>query len=265
MSKVFAGVTVAAAFALVAFNLWGLHGPGVWAKMTASTGFICVAVSVGAHRWTYGRIMLAGLFLSWWGDWFLTRSGDTGFLLGLVSFLSAHVMYCIAFGVRGIRWQWSLAALPVVAAVTGGVLMWISPHVSADMIWPVRVYTTVISIMVILSVGAMGASEVVIFFVLPYSSADTWFVRAYGTVTTIMRTLSVGVKGPNGPLGIPIGAVLFYLSDISVATGQFHVTDFPNYIWGLPFYFIGQVCLAFSAARLTAAEAPGAAAVPARG
>lgn len=208
MSKLFTVLIVAAAFAMVAFNLWGPGALSPWAKMTASTAFIMLAASVGATRWTYGRIMLVGLFLSWWGDWFLTRSGDSQFMLGLVSFLSAHVMYCVAFGVRGIRWKWSLAAVPAVGAVTVGALVWITPHVGADMIWPVRAYTTVISIMVVLAFGA---------------------------------------KGAGGPWAIPIGAVLFYFSDISVASGQFVKPDFPNYVWGLPFYFIGQVFLALSA------------------
>jgi uncharacterized membrane protein YhhN len=215
MSRVFTVVTVAAAFAMVAFNLWGPGALSPWAKMTASTAFICLAVSVGAHTWNYGRIMLAGLFFSWWGDWFLTGGGDTRFLLGLVSFLTAHVLYCVAFGVRGINWRWAAAALPVVAAVTGAALVWLSPHVGPDMTWPVRAYTGVISVMVILSFGA---------------------------------------KGAGGPWAIPIGAVLFYFSDISVASGQFVKPDFPNYVWGLPFYFIGQVFLAASAKRVATAE-----------
>jgi len=223
MSRVFAAVTVLAAFAMVSLNLWGPGGYSSWAKMTASTAFICLALSVGALQWNYGRIMLAGLFLSWWGDWFLTGSGDTRFLLGLVSFLSAHVMYCIAFGLRGINWRWSAAALPAVAAVTAGALWWILPHVGAEMAWPVRAYTGVISVMVVLSFGA---------------------------------------KGAGGPWAIPIGAVLFYFSDLSVASGQFVKPDFPNYVWGLPFYFIGQVFLAYSAKTISKAATPMAATRP---
>lgn len=206
--KFWIGLTLAAAFTLVACNLAGAeHWIRVTAKLTASTGFIAIAISAGAHRWNYGRIMLAGLFFSWWGDAFLTGSGETAFLLGLVSFLTAHVMYCIAFGVRGVQWKAAAAALPVVAALTGGVLWWLTPYVSADMTWPVRAYTAVISVMVILSVGA---------------------------------------KAGGAPWAVPIGAVLFYFSDISVASGQFVKPDFPNYVWGLPFYFIGQVFLAVS-------------------
>ncbi len=202
-------LTVVAAFALVALNLAGAdHVLRVLTKQTASTGFIAIALTAGALRWNYGRIMVAGLFFSWWGDFFLTRSGDTFFLLGLVSFLTAHVMYCVAFGVRGVKWSSAAIAVVPVAALTGGVLWWLTPYVGDDMVWPVRAYTAVISVMVILAAGA---------------------------------------KGAGGPWSIPIGAVLFYFSDISVASGQFVKPDFPNYVWGLPFYFIGQVFLAWSA------------------
>lgn len=211
--KFWAGLCVIAAFALVALNL---AGADVWlrgiAKLTASTAFIALAVSAGATRWNYGRIMLAGLFFSWWGDAFLLGSADVFFLLGLVSFLTAHVMYCVAFGVRGVRWTACAAALPAVAAITGGVLWWLTPYIGDDMLWPVRAYTAVISVMVI---------------------------------------LSVGTKAAGGPWSIPIGAILFYFSDISVAAGQFVKPDFPNYVWGLPFYFVGQAFLAWSAQPAT--------------
>lgn len=207
MAKVFAAITIVGAFTMVALGLWGPGGYSIYAKMTAATAFIALAVAQGAHRWNYGRVMLAGLFLSWWGDWFLAQGGDKFFLFGLVSFLSAHVMYCIGFGVRGVKWPWAGAALVPVAALATVVLLWITPHVGADMIWPVRVYTFVISAMVVLAVGA---------------------------------------KGAGGPWSIPIGAVLFWLSDISVASGQFDVTEYRTFIWGLPAYFIGQVFLAWS-------------------
>lgn len=214
MAKVFAAITVLGAFTMVALGLWGPGGYGIYPKMIAATAFIGVAIAQGGHAWNYGRVIIAGLVLSWFGDLFLALGGDQYFLFGLVSFLSAHVMYCIAFGVRGINWRWSGLALVPVAAMAIGVTMWITPHVGADMIWPVRVYTVVISTMVVLAFGARGAG---------------------------------------GPLSILIGAILFWLSDISVASGQFDVTDFPNYIWGLPAYFIGQIFLAWSTRTASAA------------
>ena len=200
-------LTLVATAVLVYGPFVGISGYSRILKMTAATGFIGAALSVGATRWTYGRIMLAGLALSWCGDLALTYSGDGAFLTGLVSFLLAHVMYCIAFIWRGINRNWALATLVPVVLMAAGVLMWLLPYVGSDMRIPVLVYTAVISTMVVLAFGARGAG---------------------------------------GPITIVVGAVLFYLSDISVASGQFVKPDFPNYLWGLPFYFIGQLFLATS-------------------
>ena len=67
-----------------------------------------------------------------------------------------------------------------------------------------------------------------------------------GGLGEVMAAAQRGAKAAGGPWSIPIGAVLFYFSDISVASGQFVKPDFPNYVWGLPFYFIGQAFLAWS-------------------
>lgn len=206
-TRLWIGITLTGAATLVVCNLMGLALVGGVAKLTASTAFIATAVSVGAARWTYGRIMLAGLVLSWGGDAFLIGSSESTFLFGLVSFLLAHVAYCVAFGVRGVRATWAGGAFIVVAAVSVGAMIWLSPHVSPEMTIPVRVYTAVISLMVVLAFGARGAGATML---------------------------------------IPIGAVLFFFSDLSVSAGQFIEPDFPNYVWGLPFYFGGQVLLALS-------------------
>ena len=60
-------------------------------KMAASTGFIGVAVSVGAGNSAYGRAVLGALALSWLGDLFLSYESRTAFLGGLVAFLLAQV------------------------------------------------------------------------------------------------------------------------------------------------------------------------------
>ena len=207
VARILAAVCMLAALVLVGSRLAAYDTLGAWSKMIASTSFIGVAFSVGAHRWGYGRVLLAGLFFAWWGDFFLIGSSDTRFLLGLVSFLLGHVMYCVAFVVRGIDVRWSMLTIPMVVAVTGGASWWLGPHVSDEMTGPVRAYTGVISVMVVLAVGARGAGA---------------------------------------PWVVPVGAILFYFSDISVAAGQFVKPDFPNYVWGLPFYFGGQVLLAWS-------------------
>jgi hypothetical protein len=44
-----------------------------------------------------------------------------------------------------------------------------------------------------------------------------------------------------------VGALLFYLSDFAVARDKFVAPGFWNGAWGLPFYFVAQLNLAFGA------------------
>ena len=210
ISIVFIGVVTAATISMVLANLQEMGTLSIVSKMTASSAFVALALSVGAFQTLYGRIVLVALALSWIGDLLLAGQSEQLFLFGLVSFLLAHVAYIIAFSVRGIDRTCVLIALAPIALLSVIVSLWLASFVPADMVIPVRVYTLVISLMVI---------------------------AAFGT------------RGAGASLLVPIGALLFYFSDLSVATGQFVQTDFPNYVWGLPFYFGGQVLLALSASN----------------
>ncbi len=200
-------VVAAATITMVVSNLLALETLSVVSKMSASSAFIALALTAGALQSLYGRIVIAALSLSWIGDLLLAGGSGQLFLFGLISFLLAHVAFVVAFCVHGIKRNSALVAGIPVAALSIAVSLWLSAYVPADMVIPVRLYTLVISIMVITAFGARGAGA---------------------------------------PLLIPVGALLFYFSDLSVATGQFVQTDFPNYVWGLPFYFTGQVLLALS-------------------
>jgi uncharacterized membrane protein YhhN len=194
--------------ALVASQLGGWHSAAVLAKFIASSSFVALAITVGAWRTLFGRILLAGLALSWIGDMLLLGRTQAMFLSGLCAFLLAHVAYITAFVVHGINRRWALAAAVPVVPISVLVSIWLSPHVPDSMLPPVLLYTAVISGMVIGAVGARGAGAV---------------------------------------LAIPLGALLFYFSDLSVAAGQFVQPEFPNFVWGLPFYYSGQLLLAWSA------------------
>jgi uncharacterized membrane protein YhhN len=71
-------------------------------------------------------------------------------------------------------------------------------------------------------------------------------VRIYTLVISIMVITAISSRKPGVTLLVPVGALLFYFSDLSVATAQFVQTEFPHYVWGLPFYFAGQTLLALS-------------------
>jgi uncharacterized membrane protein YhhN len=206
------GVVAAATISMVLSNLLEMGTLSIVSKMTASSAFVALALAGGASQSLYGRIVLLALALSWIGDLLLAGQSEQLFLFGLVSFLLAHVAYIIAFSVRGIDRTCVLIALAPIALLSVIVSIWLASFVPTNMVIPVRVYTLVISLMVI---------------------------AAFGT------------RGAGAPLLVPIGALLFYFSDLSVAAGQFVQTDFPNYVWGLPFYFGGQVLLALSASTAT--------------
>lgn len=205
--RLFGTSVLIACIALVIFQLLGVRIGVIVAKMLASTSFILVAVCSGGKASRYGAIIIAGLVLSWFGDLFLLGASQALFLAGLVSFLLAHVAYVIAFSFHGLNDRWSIAAVVPVAAVSILVSLWLTPHLPQEMVVPVRAYTFVISLMVITAFGARGAG---------------------------------------GPALIPAGALLFYFSDLSVASMQFTDAPFPYYVWGLPFYYTGQLLLALS-------------------
>ncbi|RLA34403.1 MAG: lysoplasmalogenase [Gammaproteobacteria bacterium] len=198
-----------ACLSLVVSNLLDAQAASIVSKLLASTAFLATAVFAGALKSRYGRLLFVGLVLSWFGDAFLLGTTEKMFLFGLATFLLAHVAYVIAFAARGMNIRWALGTAIPIALVSIGAMIWLTPWISTEMLVPVRVYTLVISLMVI---------------------------TAFGT------------RGNGGPMLIPIGALLFYCSDLSVAVNQFMQPAFPHYVWGLPFYYTGQIMLALSTA-----------------
>ena len=60
-------------------------------KMSAATGYVLLALWVGAAESSFGRVMLAGFALCWIGDLLLLAPGrGQAFLCGLAAFLSGH-------------------------------------------------------------------------------------------------------------------------------------------------------------------------------
>lgn len=196
---------------LLAANYGGYAVAAGLAKAAASTCFIMVAVTRGAFASRYGRLIFAGLVLSWFGDVFLIGRAEVLFLAGLVSFLLGHVAYTCAFLAHGIRRRWAGVSLVVLVPVVFFVLRWLLPHVEGEMKGPVLAYIFVITLMVVFSWGA---------------------------------------RGKGGHHSIPIGAMLFFLSDIAVSRNRFVVPESMDWLWGLPLYYAGQLFLAYSVATI---------------
>ena len=203
-------LTALACLALVYLQRIGLPLPAAAAKMLASAGFVATALSAGAGGSRYGRILLAGLLLSWFGDALLIGTSRQLFLAGLAGFLAAHIVYIGAFLVNGLNVRWLVfSAMPLVA-VAILVTAWLTPQLPPGIAWPVHAYTIVITMMVVCAFGARGAGA---------------------------------------PALVPLGAVLFFVSDLSVAAMRIAGSDLPMYVWGLPAYYAGQLCLAASCRR----------------
>lgn len=178
------------------------------AKIVASTAFVMVAIRAGATKSGFGRLLLLGLLFSWFGDAFLIGTSQTAFLAGLGAFLLAHLAYMAAFVVTGLNAKWIMTAVLPVVSCGLAVSVWLTPYLTSELVLPVRCYTAVISLMVLAAFGARGSGA---------------------------PTLAL------------VGAVLFFLSDVSVAALRLAGTDSPTYVWGLPLYYGGQLCLALSA------------------
>lgn len=151
-------------------------------------------------------VLAAGLALSAIGDLALSRPGDRAFLIGMLGFAAAHLIYAWMFYAGGLvplgGWQ-SLALVPVI-----GVALWLGPVFAAKagaLALPVFVYVGII--------GVMGA-------------------------TAVMQPMGAG------QVIALIGALLFMASDAILGQEKFLNRHWPGQglaIWGL--YYAAQVAL----------------------
>jgi len=174
-------------------------------KPLAALTSIAAGAAAGALETPWGTVLFAGLVLAAGGDVALIAKGRRAFLAGLASFLLGHVAYAVAFAIRGLDWAWLGVAAAVLLALAAPVLRWLWPHVESAMRGPVAAYVVVITAMVALAAGTVGAR------------GDPWLLA---------------------------GAFGFYLSDLAVARDRFVRPGFDNRAWGLPLYFFSQLLLA---------------------
>jgi uncharacterized membrane protein YhhN len=181
---------------------------GTWIfKPLAATGFILTAIASGAFRSMYGWAVLLALGFSWWGDVLLIPKSKAIFKLGILSFLCGHLAYLVAFLVRGLHLSWLASAAILVVPASLLIGRWLVPKVDASLNNAVRIYMVVLSAMLIFAFATFGK---------------------------------------HGGYTILLGAICFYLSDLSVALDRFVKPGFQNKIWGTPLYFGAQLLLAVS-------------------
>lgn len=176
----------------------------VWvAKPLASAGFLGAAIANGAFDSAYGNAVFLALAWSFLGDVLLIpRDNRPAFTFGLIAFVVGHLGYLVAFRVLGMDGLWLALAAVGLLVPAALAFRWLRPHLPRGMVGPVVVYILVITAMVAGSIA-------------------TWpTVRA--------------------PL-VLLAAVLFYLSDLTVARQRFVAPGFANRAVGLPLYYAAQL------------------------
>jgi len=170
---------------------------------------VLLLVIVGWPRSSFAKLVIAGILLSLVGDVALLSDSEGAFMVGLVGFLAAHIVYIIAnLGVA----VWS--PLPIVVGVivlasTMILLRYVRPPATVLRIATI-VYGTAISAMVITAWATVGGQL-------------GWAPFAAG------------------------GAVLFYISDSSLALDRFY-KKIPHVAYlALGVYWLGQIGIAIAA------------------
>ncbi len=181
---------------------------GVWiTKPLASTGFVLYAYFLNASHSTAGKILLLALIFCWLGDVLLIPDSKKIFKTGVFAFLLGHFAFIALFIFLGFEKIYFATALAVFLGVGIFIYRWLIPKVQAStpsLVFPVKFYLGVVSLMVCFAASTAGLF-----------SKPTLFA----------------------------GALLFYLSDLSVALDRFVNPAGYHKLWGLPLYYSAQFIL----------------------
>lgn len=202
-----AAVAVTAAGVVAALVAYRTERRGAYlaAKAVASSGFVAIALAVGALDATWTRVAFAAILLSAVGDVALGARGRRAFLAGLTAFASAHLTYTVAFALAGpgvAAWAWAGVGA---ALLVGGAWLALRRRVPA---------------------GLRAA------------------VAAYAVILGAMMATGVAAGITLGSAGLAVGAVLVAGSDVAVGRERFGARGFANKLVGLPTYYLGQAMIA---------------------
>jgi uncharacterized membrane protein YhhN len=212
-----AGFLVMAVLVMVMLVLETRPGGSRWyggIKIVASLWFCVVGAVVipDVPQAPLARpLFLAALALSFVGDVLLVPKGHKRvFLVGLVAFLLAHVMFIPAFVTRGVDVATAVGAGVVIAAPAVIAIRWLRPHVKGPMLSAVAAYVVVICTMLATACGAVAEG----------------LHRNDGVTPALL-----------------VGAIAFWCSDLFVARQRFVAPGFSNRLFGVPLYFFAQLGL----------------------
>ncbi len=150
--------------------------------------------------------MVGALTASLIGDTLLLQ--PSLFVAGLVAFLVAHGFYIAAF-TRDVGFLPSRAALAAIAAVAICILVYVWPGVGAELKAPVVVYVGVIALMAAQAAGRAAALN------------------------------------DRAAIAVATGALMFMVSDTTLALAKFSGVGWPADQWTLPTYYLAQGLIAF--------------------
>jgi uncharacterized membrane protein YhhN len=183
---------------------------GIWlCKPLASLAFVAFAVALGVDL-ASDRWLLAALCACALGDVLLIPEDERAFQAGVASFGLGHALYAVAFALRGVHLASAAVSAVVLALLAVRVYRWLAPGVPA-----------------------------------PLKPA----VAGYCAVITAMVAVAAGTTVATGDARVAAGAVMFFVSDLSVARDKFVAPGFVNRAWGLPLYYAAQLVLAATIAQ----------------
>lgn len=164
-----------------------------------------------AHNADYSAGVLMGLVFSLGGDLALMfQERRKFFMLGLVFFLLAHIVYALVFGLLGRSSAWDIISAAALLLAGIGFYRLIRPNLGKMRV-PVIVYMVVISWMVNRAISTLASPL--------FSRGQAWMVA--------------------------IGAVLFYVSDVILAAARFW-KPWRYHRLSLAFYYAGQMLFALA-------------------
>jgi len=176
---------------------------GGGAKVVASASFLAAALALGAFDHFYGQTLFIALAWCFVGDVLLIfRASRPAFMFGIAAFLMGHLGYVMLFRMQGVDMTAVAVGGAVLALVGVLVWRWLAPHVQGGLRAAVIAYLVVITLMVAFAIGATALTP--------------------------------------APLPI-VPALLFWLSDLTVARQRFVVRSFWNRAVGLPLYYAAQL------------------------
>jgi alkenylglycerophosphocholine hydrolase len=164
---------------------------------------------IGVPTTTFAGLICAGVALSVVGDVALLGEGNRAFIIGLVAFLLAHVAYMIAF--LGVAvWSTNVAVVAIIVVFASTALLSATWKGAGAMRGPAIAYAVVISAMVVSAWATVGGR----LLLAPFAA---------------------------------VGAVLFYISDASLALNRFR-RPIPHVAFlAFGVYWLGQLGIAIAA------------------